>query len=250
MSRMITLQGDCLDVMPTLQAASVDLVLCDLPYGTTQNKWDSVIPLEPLWAEYARVCKGAVVLTSSQPFTSALVMSNLQAFKYEWMWHKSNATGHLNAKKMPMSQHESILVFAEGKVLYNPQFFQKNKPRAAQRSVKSKGSYGDFKAGEFRSISDDLGYPRSVVSFSTAYHAREAGLHPTQKPVALMEYFIKTYTNSGDTILDNCMGSDTTGVACVNTGRIFIGIEKDEKYFEIAKQRIEDRQRLLAEVLS
>ena len=144
MSRMITLQGDCLDVMPTLQAASVDLVLCDLPYGTTQNKWDSVIPLEPLWAEYARVCKGAVVLTSSQPFTSALVMSNLQAFKYEWMWHKSNATGHLNAKKMPMSQHESILVFAEGKVLYNPQFFQKNKPRAAQRSVKSKGSYGDF----------------------------------------------------------------------------------------------------------
>lgn len=233
--------GDCLDVMPTLPAASVDLILCDLPYGTTQNKWDSVVSFEPLWAQYIRVLKvgNAIVLTASQPFTSALVMSNPTWFRYDWSWHKSNATGHLNAKKMPMRQHEDILVFADRMPPYNPQMFEKEKPRAAQRTVKSKGSYGDAAEGIFRTVPIEMGYPRSALNFSTAYHAREAGLHPAQKPVALMEYLIRTYTNEGDTVLDNCMGSGTTGVACKNTDRKFIGIERDPTYFEIARKRVE-----------
>jgi site-specific DNA-methyltransferase (adenine-specific) len=233
--------GDCLEIMPTLAAASVDLILCDLPYGTTQNKWDAVIPFEPLWAQYRRVLKNgcAAVLTCSQPFTSALVMSNPTWYRYDWSWHKSNATGHLNAKKMPMRQHEDVLVFASAMPPYNPQMFEKEKPRKAQRSVKSKGSYGDAAEGVFRTVPAEQGYPRSVLEFSTAYHAREAGLHPTQKPVALMEYLIRTYTNEGDTVLDNCMGSGTTGVACKNTGRNFIGIERDTTYFGIARKRIE-----------
>lgn len=238
---MITLMhGDCLELMRGIPDKSVDLILCDLPYGTTQNKWDSIIPLEPLWAQYKRISTGAIVLTAAQPFTSILVCSNLPMFRYDWSWCKSNATGHLNAKKMPMRQHEDVLVFGVGKLLYNPQLFVKPSARSAQRSVKTKGSYGDFNEGVFRSIPDEMGYPRSVLNFSTAYHAREAGIHPTQKPVALMEYLIRTYTNEGDTVLDNCMGSGTTGVACLNTGRKFIGIEKDEGYFQKAKDRIEN----------
>lgn len=235
------LLGDCLERMKEIPDGSVDMVMCDLPYGTTQNKWDSVIALEPLWASYRRVRKpnAAIVLTASQPFTSALVMSNLKEFRYDWSWRKSNATGHLNAKKMPMRQHEDILVFGCGTLAYRPQLFTKPSARASQRSVKAKGSYGDFKEGIFREIPDEMGYPRSVVDFSTAYHAREAGLHPTQKPVALMEYLIRTYTARGEVVLDNAMGSGTTGVACANTGRSFIGIERDEKYFAIAKERIE-----------
>jgi len=239
---MKLMHGDCLELMAQIPDGSVDMVLCDLPYGTTQNKWDSVIPLEPLWAHYKRICKGVIVLTAAQPFTSALVMSSLKAFKYDYSWFKSNATGHLNAKKMPMRQHEDILVFSFAKTPYNPQMFVKAKPRAAQKTVKSKGSYGSADEGVFRTAPDELGYPRSVVQFNTAYHDREAGMHPTQKPVALMEYLIRTYTNEGETVLDNCMGSGTTGVACVNTGRNFIGIEQDDKYFAIAKQRIEESQ--------
>ncbi len=235
---------ECLQAMKHIPDGSVDMVMCDLPYGTTQNKWDSVIPLEPLWHEYRRVCKknAAIVLTASQPFTSALVMSNVKDFKYDWCWRKSNATGHLNAKKMPMRQHEDILIFSTGRVPYNPQLFAKPSARSAQRSVKTKGSYGDFNEGVFREIPEEMGYPRSVVDFSTAYHAREAGLHPTQKPVALMEYLIKTYTNEGETVLDNTMGSGTTGVACGNLGRRFIGIEKDAEhgYFQIAEKRIRE----------
>lgn len=233
--------GDCLEIMPTLPAASVDLILCDLPYGTTQNKWDSVIPFTKLWLEYERLIKPkrAIVLTASQPFTSALVMSKPALFRYDWSWRKSNATGHLNAKKMPMRQHEDILVFAGAMPVWFPQMFKKEKPRAAQRSVKSKGSYGNAAEGVFRTVPAEMGYPRSALDFSTAYHAREAGLHPTQKPVALMEYLIRTYTEEGATVLDNCMGSGTTGVACKNTGRKFIGIEQDPAYFEIARKRVE-----------
>jgi len=234
------MHGDCLELMEEIPDGSVDLVLCDLPYGTTQNRWDSVIPFEPLWEQYWRLLKsnGAVVLTAAQPFTSALVMSQVKYFKYDWSWKKSNATGHLNAKKMPMRQHEDILVFSRGKIDYTPQMFLKENPRSAQRSVRTKGSYGDFSEGMFRQVSEKMGYPRSVLEFNTAYHDREAGLHPTQKPVALMEYLIKTYTNPGETVLDNCMGSGTTGVACKNLNRKFIGIEKDDEYFEIAKERI------------
>jgi site-specific DNA-methyltransferase (adenine-specific) len=232
--------GDCLERMKGIPDGSVDMILCDLPYGTTQNKWDSVIPLEPLWRHYKRICKGAIVLTAAQPFTSVLVCSNLKWFKWDYSWKKSNSSGHLNAKKMPMRQHEDIVVFCEGRPIYNPQLFVKPSARSAQRSVKAKGSYGDFEEGVFRTIPDEIGYPRSVVEFSTAYHARESGLHPTQKPVALMEYLIRTYTNEGDTVLDNCMGSGTTGVACLNTGRKFIGIERDEGYFQIAQRRINE----------
>jgi len=236
------LNGDCLELMQSIPDKSVDMVMCDLPYGTTACKWDSVIPFEPLWAQYRRLVKegGAIVLTASQPFTSALVMSGINAFKYDYVWFKSNATGHLNAKKMPMRQHESVLIFCFGKVPYNPQMWIKEKPRKAQKTVRSKGSYGAADEGVFRTVPDEMGYPRSVLEFNTAYHEREAGLHPTQKPVALMEYLIKTYTNPGEVVLDNTMGSGTTGVACVNTGRSFIGIERDEGYFKIAEQRIAD----------
>lgn len=232
--------GDCLEIMPTLPAASVDLILCDLPYGTTQNKWDSVIAFAPLWAQHRRLLKSgrAIVLTASQPFTSALVMSNVTWFRYDWSWCKSNATGHLNSKKMPMRQHEDILVFAECMPPYNPQMFEKEKPKAAQRSVKSKGSYGDVQEGIFRTAPVELGYPRSAIKFNTAYHDCEAGLHPTQKPIALMEYLIRTYTNEGDTVLDNCMGSGTTGVAALKNNRHFVGIERDPAYFAIAKNRL------------
>lgn len=232
--------GDCLDLMASIPDASVDMVLCDLPYGTTQNKWDSVIPFAPLWSHYRRIIKdkSAIVLTAAQPFTSALVMSNPQWFRYDWSWRKSNATGHLNAKKMPMRQHEDILVFANAMPFYNPQMFVKDQARSAQRSVKSKGSYGDVREGVFRTQPNELGYPRSSIDFNTAYHDREAGLHPTQKPVALFEYLIKTYTNEGATVLDNCSGSSTTAIAAINTGRRFICIEKEPVYYMASAGRI------------
>jgi len=231
--------GDCLEVMQAIPDKSIDMILCDLPYGTTQCKWDSVLPLSFLWEQYTRVCTGAIVLTAMQPFTSALVMSNVLQFKYDMCWKKSNVSGFLNAKKRPLRQHEDILVFCSDVPKYNPQFFVKPSVRAAQKTVKREGQvYGDFKEGVFRSVGNEVGYPRSVIEFSTAYHAREAGLHPTQKPVALFEYLIRTYTNEGDTVLDNCIGSGTTAIACINTNRNFIGIEKEEKYCRIAEERI------------
>ena len=230
------LQGDCLEIMPTLPAASVDLVLCDLPYGTTQNKWDAVIPFAPLWAEYSRVCGGPVVLNAAQPFTSALVMSNLKAFKYQLVWDKVNRyTGFLDAKRRPLRRHEDLCVFGDG--TYNPQMAS-GAPYVAKRSGKSVESYNAYKVQD--GINTGTRYPHSILSFP-ADVKKEMGKHPTQKPVALMEYLIRTYTNPGDTVLDNCMGSGTTGVACVNTGRSFIGIEKDPAYFAIAKERIEGR---------
>lgn len=224
--------GDCLEIMKQIPDGSVDMVLCDLPYGTTQNKWDTIIPFEPLWLNYARVLKpnSAVVLTASQPFTSALVMSRPEWFKYEWIWRKNNATGHLNAKRMPMKNHENVLMFSNGKAPYFPQGtipFNKKVRRGHNG-----GNFGESGRENFQEVTN---YPRSVVGVSTDSEKD----HPTQKPVALMEYLIKTYTNEGDTVLDNTMGSGTTGVACVNTDRNFIGIEMDEKYFGVAKQRID-----------
>ncbi len=223
------LHGDCLELMKKIPDKFVDLILCDLPYGTTQNKWDSVIPFEPLWAEYKRISLGAIVLTSAQPFTSALVMSNRADFRYQWVWCKTRAVGHLNAKKMPMNAHEDICVFGRG--VYNPQGLVPY-GKVNKRS-KSGDNYGDAGTSNFAEFTN---YPNTLLTFP---HDKER-LHPTQKPVALMEYLIRTYTNGGDTVLDNCMGSGTTGVACVNTNRSFIGIERDEKYFEIAKARIEE----------
>lgn len=223
------LHGDCLEKLKEIQDGYVDMVLCDLPYGTTQNKWDSVIPLEPLWSEYRRVCKpnAAIVLTASQPFTTALISSNLMAFKYCWVWKKSKPTGHLNAKKQPMRNTEDVVVFYAEQCLYNP---QGTSPTNAVVSRTNRGNYGSCSKTTVQTVT---GYPTTIIEFPT-----ENGTHTTQKPVALMEYLIRTYTNEGQAVLDNTMGSGTTGVACVNTGRSFIGIERDEAYFKIAVNRI------------
>lgn len=226
------MQGDCLELMKSIPDASVDMILCDLPYGTTACKWDSLIPFSDLWGEYRRVCRGAVVLTASQPFTSALVMSNPREFKYAWSWIKTNCTGFANAKKQPLRQFEDVLVFYRSQPTYNPQGVIKlEKPKTRTKETGEIMGRTGFKDGY---VQTETNYPKNVLSIPS-----ERGLHPTQKPVALMEYLIRTYTNEGMTVLDNCMGSGTTGVACVNTGRNFIGIEMDEKYFQIAKDRIE-----------
>ena len=228
------IHGDCLEVMKSIPASSVDLILCDLPYGVTQNKWDSIIPFKDLWDSYNRICSGMIVLTAAQPFTSAIIMSNQKDFKYTWVWDKALSSGFLNAKKQPLRQTEDIVVFGKGKT-YNPIMEVRGKPRNKGGQGKSRRSdnYGRF--GDSVSFNNEY-YPTNLLRISNA--ARKGRQHPTQKPVALMEYLIKTYTNEGDTVMDNCMGSGTTGVACINTGRRFIGIEKDDKYFEIAKKRI------------
>jgi site-specific DNA-methyltransferase (adenine-specific) len=224
--------GDCLDLMAALPAHSVDLVLCDLPYGTTQNKWDSVIPLTDLWAEYRRVCSGAIVLTAQTPFDKVLGASNLGMLRYEWIWRKEAGTGFLNAKKAPLKDHENILVFYDRPPTYNPQM------RTGFKPYKCKQGHVGTNYGAVRpeNVSESNGerYPVTVLEFP-----RDGGkVHPTQKPVALMEYLIRTYTNEGDTVLDNTMGSGTTGVAAVKSGRRFIGMERDPAYFAIAWDRI------------
>ena len=243
MNMLNLMQGDCLELMKTLPDASVDMVLCDLPYGTTACAWDSVIPFAPLWAQYERLCKGAVVLTASQPFTTALAASNLHWFKYEWIWEKSSAGDCMNAKNKPMKKHENLLVFSQGttangsprRMLYNPQGLA---PASKKRSGTDYGiTGGTFKIPRpsHKPYTQTLtGYPTSILKFNNDAEK----LHPTQKPVALMEYLIRTYTNEGDTVLDNCMGSGTTGIACLNTGRDFIGMEKDPEYFALAQKRI------------
>jgi len=235
MDRFQLMQGDCLKLMRDLPGASVDMILCDLPYGTTQNKWDSVIPLGELWQQYRRLSRGAIVLTAAQPFTSALVMTAPDLFRYEWIWEKTNAVGFLNAKKQPLRAHESVLVFSSGPAPYLPQKTAGHVRKTTKRGLVSTGSYGA--ASELIEYDSTERYPRSVQIFPS--DKQRGATHPTQKPVALMEYLIRTYTNPGDLVLDNCMGSGTTGVACVNTGRRFIGMEMDQGYFEIAKNRIE-----------
>jgi site-specific DNA-methyltransferase (adenine-specific) len=228
--------------MARLPDASVDLVLCDLPYGTTRNKWDSVIPLDALWSEYRRVLKSGspVVLTCQQPFTTTLAASNLSWLKTEWIWQKSQGTGFLNAKKYPLKSHENVLVFCDQPPPYFPVMKAGGKPYRVVRGESGRSdNYGKY-TGTITENTDGTRYPVTVLKFK---HDQNK-VHPTQKPVALMEYLIRTYTNPGDTVLDNCMGSGTTGVACINTGRSFIGIEQDEKYFRIAAQRIEEAKTL------
>ncbi len=232
---------ECLECMSYLPPASVDMVMCDLPYGTTACKWDSVIPFAPLWEQYKRVCKknAAIVLTASQPFTSALVMSNVGDLKYCWVWDKINrVSGHLNAKKQPMRIVEDIAVFYQNQPTYSPQMVQ-GKPYTAKSKGAKSSCYGAQTDG-VTTVNDGNYYPRNLISIPADERGTVGRIHPTQKPVALMEYLIKTYTNPGDTVLDNCMGSGTTGVACMNTGRNFIGIEKDVEhgYFAIAEKRI------------
>lgn len=232
---MKLIRENCLTEMKKLDSESIDMILCDLPYGTTRNKWDSAIDLNELLYQYERVIKnnGAIVLFSQMPFTAQLVYSNLELFKYEWIWEKQQGTGHLNAKKMPLKIHENICVFYKKPPVYNPQMRNGFKPYICT-SGHGSSNYG--KQTATTTVSNGERYPIDILRFS--YDKNK--FHPTQKPVALLEYLIKTYTNEGDTILDNCMGSGSTGVACVNTDRDFIGIEIESTYFEIAKQRIED----------
>lgn len=230
--------GDCLELMKRIPDGSVDMVLCDLPYGTTQNKWDSVIPFEPLWSHYWRVCKpnAAVVLTAAQPFTSALVMSQVSNFKYDWIWRKPKGTGHLNAKKMPMRDKEDILVFYQSQPVYNPQFGKGDPYKNKAGKIAENGlsdNYGKF--GNHREGSDGKRYPKQVLDMPVV---ERGTIHPTQKPEELWEYLIRTYTDEGMTVLDNCIGSGTTAIAAMNTNRRWIGIERDPEYFEKAKSRI------------
>lgn len=233
--------GDCLQVMKTLEPNSVDLILTDLPYGTTACKWDAVIPFEPLWEQYRRVAKknAAIVLTASQPFTSALIMSNVKEFRYCWVWEKDAGSNFATVKYQPMKEHEDVCVFYQDRPTYNPQMQErvgsrKGKVTKSVDSGRKDSVYGTQEGGFVLSV-PELRNPRSIQRFQ-----RERGLHPTQKPTALMEYLIRTYTNEGDLVLDNTMGSGTTGVAAMNTGRRFIGIEQDTAYFDIAKKRIEE----------
>ena len=235
---------DCLKVMAAIPSGSIDTVITDPPYGTTACKWDNVIPFEPMWEQLKRIIKpnGAIVLFGSQPFTSALIMSNVKMFKYDWCWRKPRGTGYLNAKKQPLRDKEDILVFYWKQCNYNPQYagglpYSKLKGgKSSRASEKGATTYGAFMNGaDFRNDNNGTRCPKQVIEFGVV---ERDTLHPTQKPVALMEYLIKTYTNEGEIVLDFTMGSGTTGVAAVNLKRDFIGIELDKGYFDIAQARI------------
>ena len=240
------IQGDCLEVMKEIPDKNIDMILCDLPYGTTACKWDTIIPFEPLWKQYKRIIKdnGAIVLTASQPFTSALVMSNPGMFKHSWIYKKRCASNFAQAKYAPMKEHEDVLVFANGRVNYYP-IKEKRVGSGAERvkhpfGKATRHKSGEFVGamnGEFNEMADKLRYPSSVQEFNNRA-SRDRGFHSTQKPVALFEYLIKTYTNEGNLVLDNCAGSGTTGVACKKTGRHYILIEKEAEYVEIIKKRL------------
>ena len=226
--------GDCLELMKDIPDNSIDMVLCDLPYGTTQNKWDSIIDLDLLWENYNRICKksAAIILTAQPPFDKILGVSNIKYLKYEWIWEKEAGTGFLNAKKMPLKSHENILCFYKKPPVYNPQMRTGFKPyNCKQGHVGS--NYGNVKP-ENISKSNGERYPLTVLKFKRD----KTKLHPTQKPIRLFKYLIKTYTNENNLILDNCIGSGTTAIACIETGRNFIGIEKEQKYVDIANKRI------------
>jgi len=227
---------------------SIDMVLCDLPYGITECKWDTIIPFDKLWEQYERIIKpnGAMVFTASQPFTSALIMSKPNLFRYELIWKKERPTNFMLGKKQPLKYHENVCVFYKNQPTYNPQLEVKpeknkrnNKPRVLTNEV-----YGIIEGTKYSERVTEGGVKDWIYPTSIQYFSMQRGLHPTQKPVALFEYLIKTYTNEGETVLDNCMGSGTTAIACINTNRNFIGFELDKHYYDIAKERI---QKALAE---
>lgn len=227
--------GDCLDIMKTIPDNYFDMILCDLPYGTTACKWDSIIPFNEMWAQYNRICKndGAIVLTASQPFTTKLIASNIENFKYLLIWDKVVPSGMTFAKHQPMRQHEDIVIFGNGKIKYNPQMVLRDKPIKAGGMSKGEAS----SSVGFKSLKKTYEYknPTSILRF---LKVRKGSLHPTQKPVELFEYLIKTYSTEGDVVLDNCAGSGTTAIACENTNRKWVCIEKEEKYANIAVERI------------
>ena len=236
------INDDCLNAMKDISDGSIDMILCDLPYGTTACKWDVVIPFEKLWKQYKRIIKdnGAIVLFGSEPFTSVLVNSNLRGYKHHWIWIKNRGTGFQVAKYRPMMKSEDIIAFTKKgeKINYYPQMEKVDKPYYSKNASSSNGTnpLSHFNIGGKIVYQK---YPSNILNFPKVSKT----IHPTQKPVALLEYLIKTYTNEGDLVLDNCMGSGSTGVACINTNRNFIGIELDEKYFKIAKDRIEEEGR-------
>ena len=239
------IHGDCLEVMPSIPDKSIDMILCDLPYGTTACKWDTAIPFEPLWKEYKRLIKdnGAVVLFGSEPFSSYLRMSNITNYKYDLVWDKVQGSSFALANKQPLRKHENIILFSYGVINYYPQMVLKEKP-LDDRNWKGDGNGENARFGSkvktkyIRTHS----YPGSIIRVNST--SKECNppqkIHPTQKPVALFEYLIKTYTNEGETVLDNCIGSGTTAIACINTGRNFIGIEKEREYVDIARKRISE----------
>lgn len=240
--------GDCLEIMKNIPDKSIDMILCDLPYGTTACKWDTVIPFEPLWEQYKRLIKpnGAIVLFGSEPFSSKLRMSNLNWFKYDWVWKKSRKLGFTNAKNKPLNNHELISVFSGGtcancsekRMTYNPQglVYCGKKVRGEKRCDADLSGHRFSRPSHKKEYTQEYtNYPVQILDVAS----EPKPVHPTQKPVALLEYLIRTYTNDGETVMDNCMGSGSTGVACVNTGRNFLGIELDKNYFNIADQRIQ-----------
>lgn len=230
--------GDCLEVMPRLDP--VDAIIADLPYGTTRNAWDSQIPLDPLWACYRRICRGPIILLAQTPFDKVLGASNIAMLRYEWIWEKTHPTGHLNAKRAPMKAHENILVFYDRQPTYNPIKTTGHPRKTATKRHDATPNYGKQ---DFESLSYDSTerYPRSVLTFAS--DKQKSKLHPTQKPLALMEYLVRTYTNPGDVVLDNVMGSGTTGLACINLDRGFVGIEKKVEFYDIAHDRLSEALR-------
>jgi site-specific DNA-methyltransferase (adenine-specific) len=239
--------GDCLEVMKDIADKSIDAIICDLPYGTTACKWDSIIPFEPLWKQYKRVIKdnGAIVLFGSEPFSSALRMSNIENYKYDWIWDKNKPTGMLNAKRQPLRRFENIMVFYKKQCTYNPQKI-KNSKGVEKRSLYAynRKNEGGETTGKIRQggISSEYEADKLLPVNIQVFKKPNKPIHPTQKPLELLKYLVKTYTNENDLVLDNTMGSGTTGVACINTNRNFIGIELDETYFNIAKKRIEEQK--------
>ena len=239
--------GDSLELMKDIPDNSVDMILADLPYGTTACKWDVIIPFDKLWEQYNRIIKdnAAIVLTASQPFTSVLVASNIKNFKCEWIWVKNAGSNFATVKFMPMKEHENVLVFGKGKLKYNPQM-QERAPGGKERvkTVVNCKTKTDILGGKEiikdNNMRPELRYPSSVQKFN-----RERGLHPTQKPVKLFEYLIRTYTNENDVVLDNCAGSMTTAIACIRTNRKYICMEKEKKYFDIGINRIEEESHKL-----
>ena len=240
-------QGDCLELMKDIPDGSVDMILADLPYETTALSWDTIIPFEPLWEQYERIIKdnGAIVLTASQPFTTKLIHSKIELYKYNWVWKKAKPTGFSHSKNMPLKDYEDIVVFSKGSIghahliknrmEYNPQGVYEVS-RKIKRSTKGFSGTMERKSQSNEYTGKLSGFPKMVIEFSNVI---QGTVHPTQKPVALLEYLIKTYTNENETVLDNVMGSGSTGVACINTNRNFIGFELDETYFNIAKERLQ-----------
>ena len=239
--------GDCLEVMKEIPDKSIDMILCDLPYGKTACKWDTIISFELLWEQYNRIIKdnGAILLFGTEPFSSYLRISNIKNYKYDCVWYKNLQTEFANAKYQPMKSNELISVFYKKTPTYNPQKTKRTTSKRGNKKTDWGECYGNLKKDTKPDNQSDYVNPHTVIDFIKCIHAPEKRYHPTQKPVELLEYLIKTYTNEGETVLDNCMGSGSTGVACLNANRKFIGIELEEKYFNIAKERIENTYNVL-----